>query len=268
MIKIFVINLKSSVERRRKMERQLNRLNLPFEIFDAIKGSEITESEIASYYDMNYYQNAPAYFTSGVVGCTLSHYFLYKKIVEDKIEAALILEDDMIINKSLPDLIDSISKEIRNDEVILLFYQSYFPINLSVSSAHTLKDKFKIYKVTDVKGIRSTAGYIINYEAAKKMVQNMLPISYFPDDWETFYERKLFNSVRLIYPSVLTNTYQPTTISPNLKGGNFAKKLLLLIEKNKLFPFYHLLKLRRMINTAKSRRCFLVNDNVVDFSSI
>ena len=265
MIKIFVVNLKSSVQRRKIMERQLNDLGLPFEIFEAIKGDEVTKDEIERYYDMDFYKNRPDYFTAGAVGCTLSHYLIYKKMVEEKIEIALILEDDMAINKEFPKILPQLAKEIRNHEVILLFYQSYFPINLSFSSKRYLAGKYHLYQAISTGGLRSTAGYLINLRTAKSMVDGLIPYSTFPDDWEIFYHRKLLNGIRIVHPFILNNTYEQTTISPNLKGGNLGKKTTGFIEKNKIFPFYQLLKFRRMINISKSRRCFTLNESPTDY---
>lgn len=257
--------MKSSVRRRKMMERQLNKLGLPFEIFEAVQGNDLTQEEILSWYDKDFFENRPFYHTNGMVGCTLTHYFLYKKIVEQKISQALILEDDMILGKTLPSLINQISKKIRNDEVIMLFYQSYFPINFYNSSEENVQGNYNLYQVNNLKGLRSTAAYIITYEGAKSMMNGYLPISFFPDDWKKFYDKKLINGVRLIYPFILTNAYEPTTISPNLKGGKFVNFFLVLVEKFRFFPFYQVLKIRRKINTAKSRRCFLVDESPMDF---
>lgn len=264
-MKIFVINLKSSVERREVMGKQLNKLGLPFEIFDAVRGSALSEEEIMGYYDKDYYNTRPDYFTPGAVGCTLSHFFIYKKMVDEKIEVALVLEDDMVLDNNLPYLLEKLSGEIRNDEVIMLFYQSYFPINLSGSSTRPLTEKYNLYQVADTKGLRSTGGYIINYEAAKSLAEKLLPFSSFPDDWKSFYDRRMLNGVRVVYPFLLDNTYQATTISPSVKGGSLVKKVLPFVEKNKIFPFYQLLKWRRKINIARTRRCFIVNEFPVDF---
>ncbi|MGN6267673.1 MAG: glycosyltransferase family 25 protein [Ginsengibacter sp.] len=264
-MKIFVINMKSSVRRRKIMERQLNRLGLPFEIFEAVQGDALTEQETLSWYEKDFYNNRPSYHTNGMVGCTLTHYLIYKKITEQKIARALILEDDMILGKTFPSLLNEISKKIRNDEVIMLFYQSYFPINLCKSSQQNVQGEFSLYQVNNLKGLRSTAAYIITYEAAKSMMDGYLPISFFPDDWKKFFDKKLLNGVRLIYPFIVTNAYEPTTISPNLKGGKLMKYFLSMVEKLKIFPIYQALKYRRKMNTKKSRQCFLINEPSVDF---
>lgn len=257
--------MKSSLRRRKIMERQLNKSGLPFEIFEAVQGDALTEQETLSWYDKDFYNNRPSYHTSGTVGCTLTHYLIYKRITEQKISQALILEDDMILGKTLPSILNEISKKIRDDEVIMLFYQSYFSINFCKSSKENVQGQFNLYQVNNLKGLRSTAAYIITYEAAKNMMDEYLPISFFPDDWKKFFDKKLLNGVRLIYPFVVTNAYEPTTISPNAKGGKLMKYFLLMVEKFKIFPFYQALKYRRKLNTKKSRQCFLINEPPVDF---
>ncbi|MEO6681931.1 MAG: glycosyltransferase family 25 protein [Ginsengibacter sp.] len=261
-IKIFVINLKSSIERRKIMERQLNKLNLPFEIFDAINGASLTENEILSLYDSDYYNSRPTYYSSGMVGCTLTHYYIYKKIVEDNIQNAFILEDDMALNSDLPKVLNRLSEVIKKDEAIMLFYQSYSPIKLSIDSEVPLTDKYKLYQVSDLDGLISTAAYFIPYEVAQSMLNKMLPISNVPDDWKKFYDRNMLNGVRVVYPFLLQNTYQKTTINPTAKGGILFQKILYFAEDYRIFPIYHLLKRRRKKNTAKTRRCFVVNEPI------
>lgn len=263
--RIFVINLRTSAERRKMMEDQLDKLNLPFEIFSAINGASLSENEILSLYDNDYYHSRPSYYSKGMIGCTLSHYYIYKKIVEEKIENAFILEDDMALNINLPKILKRLPEVIRKDEAILLFYQSYSPIKLSGDSEIPLYDKYKLYQVVDLKGLISTAAYYISFETAQSMLNKMLPISNVPDDWKKFYDRNMLNGIRVIFPFLLNNTYQKTTINPNTKGGLAFQKILSFMETHRIFPIYHILRKRRKLNTAKTRRCYVVDELPSDF---
>lgn len=259
-MRLFVINLKSSVQRKKIMESQLNKLVIPYEIFEAVKGSELSEEEISKYYNPDYFKNRPDYFTPGAAGCSISHYLLYKKIVAEKIDVAVILEDDMIFDKSFAECIEKLSGEIRSDEVILLFYQSYFNIPLAVSTVLPVTNKFNLYQLIASVYLRSTGGYMIKYETAKSLTENLMPFSSFPDDWKSFYDRKIINGIRIVYPYVLTNSYEPTTISPYAKGGGFLRKIVTLLERNKIFPVHNYLKWRRKKYVAKTRKCIITND--------
>jgi len=264
-MKIFVVNLKSSVERRKIMEKQLDDLGLPFEILEAVNGKTLGEEEIMKHYDGNYYSRKPDYFTPGMAGCTISHYNLYKKIVEEDIEVALILEDDMQLSKDLPDVLKKLEGEIREDEIIMLFYQSYEAINLSSASAQSATGCYNLMQVINLNRLRSTGAYIVSKKTAKKMAESLLPFCSFPDDWKSFYDRKIINGVRVVYPFLLSNTYEPTTISPNKKGGAFLQNLIMLVEEFKIPPLYQLLKMRRKRNILKSQQCFILNESPVDY---
>ena len=264
-IKIFVINLETSVERRKIMERQLTKQQLDFEIFKAVRGSALSEEELLMFYDKEYLVNKPAWFTPGAAGCAISHYLLYKKIIDEKIDVALILEDDMQLPGNLAGLLQQLSTAIRGDEVIMLFYQSYAAINLSSQTARPMGGGTSLYQIIDINRLRSTGAYMINYNAAKRMVDSLLPFSAFPDDWKGFYERRILNGIRVVYPLVFQNTYEPTTISPNTKGGAFIKKAVQAVETYKVFPLYQILKNRRKKNILDSQRCFILDKPAQDF---
>lgn len=264
-VKIFVVNLETSVERRQIMERQLKQQQLPYEVFKAVRGSALGEEELLSFYDKDYLENKPSWFTAGMAGCTISHYLLYKQIVDQKIDVALVLEDDMHLPANMEILLRKLSEEIRNDEVILLFYQSYAAINLSDQTARPVGGGASLYQIIDINRLRSTGAYMINYNAAKRMVDSLLPFSAFPDDWKGFYERRILNGIRVVYPLVFQNTYEPTTISPNTKGGAFIKKAVQAVETYKVFPLYQILKNRRKKNILDSQRCFILDKPAQDF---
>lgn len=267
-MKYFVINLKSSLQRRKIMGEQLNKLNIPFEIFEAVRGSDLAEEEIAGYYDGDYYNTRPDYFTPGLAGCTISHYLLYKKIVREKIDIAIILEDDMILHENFAATANKLSTIITNNEAILFFYQSYINIPLAASTVLPITNNFNLYQLVSTVGIRSTGGYMITYETAKSLAEKLPPFSSYPDDWKSFYDRKILNGIRVVYPFVMSNSYEPTTISPYLKGGFLFRKTLYLLERHKIFPIYNFLKWRRKQYTTKTRQCIITNEIPTDLRKI
>jgi glycosyl transferase, family 25 len=263
-MKVYVINLRSSVQRRKIMEKQLDKLDIPYKIFDAVKGADITGEEIERYYDMDYYNARPGHFTPGAIGCTLSHYFIYQEMLADNIDVAVILEDDMILHKDFSSTVPLVSKQLKDDEVVLLFYQSYEKIRLAASSAVDVGNGHLLYQAVCTKLLRSTGGYMISHEAARSMVNKLLPFSSFPDDWKSFYDREILNGIRIVYPGILRNSYEATTISPNTKGGTAARKILTTIEKYRIFPFFNFLKWRRKKNIAKTKQCVITNEVPLD----
>ncbi|EEX51326.1 glycosyltransferase family 25 protein [Pasteurella dagmatis] len=117
---IFVISLKGS-PRRDVISQRLNGLNLNFRFIDGINGKELTQDELNKV-DYEFYLkrfNSRKPLTIGEVGCALSHLSIYEMIVQNKIEKAIILEDDAIVSQVFESLVkDSIRKSPDNTEII------------------------------------------------------------------------------------------------------------------------------------------------------
>ena len=130
--KIFVINLKRCQEKRDRMIKQLE--GEEYEMTMAVDGKELNK-DILKELDVELLKQwkdpwSGRNITWGEVGCSLSHYNIYKYCVENNIENAVILEDDIDIPKNLSNSLDNIignlNKEISNWE---LCYLSRKPIN-------------------------------------------------------------------------------------------------------------------------------------------
>jgi GR25 family glycosyltransferase involved in LPS biosynthesis len=98
--KIFVINLKDKINLFKKFSR-LNSLHKGIERFDAVD----SRSHNKIYKDYGLSLNpvglcSKFYFSesSGAIGCYLSHYSIWKSMIERGISSALILEDDVRIS--------------------------------------------------------------------------------------------------------------------------------------------------------------------------
>lgn len=101
-INVFVINLPKDTARREFMEQQLTALALPFSIVPATIGSALTETERNSLYSDTLSQAENGYSLSNTqIACADSHRRIYKKIVEENLPYALILEDDVKLHPSI-----------------------------------------------------------------------------------------------------------------------------------------------------------------------
>ena len=89
-MKIFVISLNNS-ERRKSIKTQMKKLNLSFEFYDAVNGKELTQDEISSLCDNQALKNNPRWLNRGAIGCSLSHLFVYQKIIDENIEKAIVM---------------------------------------------------------------------------------------------------------------------------------------------------------------------------------
>lgn len=162
---IFVINLEQDKEKKNQMKQILNQYSNNYHFFTAINGREISSKYQEVNINLDWYD--PFYHThisQGEVGCALSHFSLWKRIIDDKIEKAIILEDDIIIKDSnWLSIIDNID---CNYDFIYLGRKKMTPDSLIEStlieiSPQLVRPSFSYW----------TCGYIITLSGAKKLYQ-------------------------------------------------------------------------------------------------
>lgn len=94
-----MINLERREERRRKMESSLKEIGLEVTPFAAVDGKLLTEEKLK---ELNI-QLLPDFIdpynkrvmTLGEIGCFLSHYKIWERMVDEGLEEVLVLEDDI-----------------------------------------------------------------------------------------------------------------------------------------------------------------------------
>ena len=106
---VFIISLKSDIERREKIAKLLDDLNISFEFFDAIdyrsdefkdKKNDAAVNSHAKYVEM----------TEPEMACTLSHLAVYQQIIDRNLQWALVLEDDVYFDRRLSDVVHALSQ--------------------------------------------------------------------------------------------------------------------------------------------------------------
>jgi glycosyl transferase family 25 len=178
--KVFVINLNRSVARRKLIENKLNHYNIPFEIFSAIDGSELSVEDFvrirtnAGFFKKKYGRE----MNEGEIGCALSHINLYKKIVLDKTSHAIILEDDIEFDARLKHLVSNNVKIIdllKHFDLVLLGYAEA-DLNYRRGGKCSVWKRIvldEIIKVgVPVNRCWGTIGYLISQEGARKLLLN------------------------------------------------------------------------------------------------
>lgn len=160
--KIFVINLDRSTERLKNCRDQSKKFNFRFERFPAIEGNKLTKQQLSLIHPTCKYFLC----TRGMMGCGLSHYFLLQKIVDEKIQTAMILEDDFVWKE------DTISKL----EKIRDFDQGL--VKLSCIGPFCSKDNDQPQLCPFALG---NAAYLIRYPQAKELLKHIQQIIYHID---------------------------------------------------------------------------------------
>ncbi|MBK8309967.1 MAG: glycosyltransferase family 25 protein [Chitinophagaceae bacterium] len=110
-MKVHVINLKGSVDRRRSIESQLQKLKISFEIIEAVDGSALSDEELRDKADMDEVAKYPEWLTKNVIATSLSHMSVYKHICNSTDDWHLILEDDVILAENVKSVLQHIESQ-------------------------------------------------------------------------------------------------------------------------------------------------------------
>ncbi len=208
-MKIFVINLEKSREKKDKITSLLNNYTADYEFFKATNGTELKNNE----YNINLEWYNPCdntHITLGEIGCAISHYTLWKKIIDENIESAIIFEDDIeIINNDFLNICEKINPS--QYDLIYLSRKKILDIHETSASeiySELIKPSFSYW----------CCAYMLSNSGAKKLYQenyinNIIPVDeYVP------------------YISCVSNHYNP-------KSQNILDKYFLNIKNNMVDNF-------------------------------
>lgn len=207
-MKIFFTNLKGYDDRKQFMIKQLSGFGLDYELINCIDGRNWDDDYIKSIitpelFEM-YCQHKDTWFTKGAVAATLTHVeLIYKKIVAENIEYALILEDDVALNKDFPLVLNKLEKhlQIMSIEDIVLLYAIPSENNavLLNSSKQEVVNSYNLY-TPKVYKVGFGGAYVIHNSTAKKLIKAQSPINYVADWWASHYNSKTIDELYIMYP--------------------------------------------------------------------
>lgn len=179
IVHYFCINLSASTQRRRSMESQLRRLGLDYSFVSAIDGKALPESSFLEFSDVRYQRRIDGMRLSGqAIGRALSHMKAYRKMLEAGHGHAVVLEDDVILDRDIDCHVEDIARTMASTEPEIVLLS---PIGTYFIEGMTMIDR---YQVVDVAAARLAWGYLINARAARLLMQRNFPVRFVADDWD------------------------------------------------------------------------------------
>ena len=140
-------------------------------------------------------------YPSPQIGCALSHVAACRRIVEDGLSWALVVEDDIVLPSFIDELLLEISKVIRKGEIISLYNPTITRAEFAFDIKLCFKRNLSLLLPLDLKDIRTAAAYIIENEAARKIVNGNSPVRFLADDFNSFYKKGFVNYIRIVDPT-------------------------------------------------------------------
>jgi glycosyl transferase family 25 len=246
----YVINLASSLDRRAHVTAELEKTSLDYEFVTAVDGRELDLHDHATI--------APSFLASvtcvaGTVGCALSHLDVYRKIIHDGLDMALVLEDDVILPADLGSLADAVGSHLVGAEIALLSFDSRNPPGkMSRESLIQLPSARQLTLPIDISQPLSGAAFIITREACERMIERALPLRAGADEWYFYYREGILDRVRCVVPvSVYKNLKLPSTIGSYTLGDSPFGRLVAPLLRRQI-PLVHQLRSYRLERIYRS----------------
>uniref|UniRef100_A0A8C1TVD0 Si:ch211-13f8.2 n=1 Tax=Cyprinus carpio TaxID=7962 RepID=A0A8C1TVD0_CYPCA len=182
---VYLINLKRREDRRDRMLRSLEVLGIDFTLTDAVDGKALNSTQLRALG----IEMLPGYkdpysdrvLTKGEIGCFLSHYNIWKKVVELQQQQVLVLEDDVRFEPSFKSRLNTILEDVK---------QSGLQWDLIYVGRKRLQINHPEHWVEGVKNLVIpdysywTLGYALSLQGAKTLLEaqplsKMLPVDEF-----------------------------------------------------------------------------------------
>ncbi len=211
--KVFLINLDKSTDRLQHCAAKLDKLNIQYERFSAIDGTTLTEEQRQKVYCAS--NNITAYkkdMSDGEICCYLSHMALWKKIIEEELDYAIILEDDFELDDKFPLIHDAIAK-IKDWDYIRLANTIR---KTKIRKSLTIDSNFALVRFNKVP--INTLAQAISKQGAEKLIKNHNSIARPIDVDLKHYWEKNIDVIGIVPPVVLSQDAFESDISKISKG--------------------------------------------------
>lgn len=107
---VFVISLERALERREYMKSLVARLGFNATIISAVDGKNLRPEQRARYSSARAQRVYGCEMSDNEIACYLSHLSIYSKMLEHRIDVALVLEDDISAVGDLKPIVDDLLK--------------------------------------------------------------------------------------------------------------------------------------------------------------
>lgn len=206
--KTFVINLDRSINRWEKFQKVMQDYPAEYERVSAVDGQTLSQQEIDAVYHPNHLFER--LMGPNEVACYLSHIHCWQKIIDEKLDYAIILEDDALPAYELETVHEAIGQlDISWD--CLKLSNSFNP------KPWALHVDLEFLKVVSYRKIPTQAiAQAISWKGAKKLLETRIPFHRPVDvDLQFFWENEL--EIYGLMPYPFSNGNYESDIAPRGK---------------------------------------------------
>jgi GR25 family glycosyltransferase involved in LPS biosynthesis len=115
---VYLINMDKDDHRLTKVTKETKKVGIKFERFPGVKVSDVSQNILDKYIP----EEIQKYGTNGMIGCGLSHLFIWQNAVKNNYRNILVLEDDVHFTDDFNQYLQNVCEEIPNDYDILYLH--------------------------------------------------------------------------------------------------------------------------------------------------
>lgn len=238
----YVVNLARSPDRRRHMVEQLARTRVDYDFVDAVDGRELDLAD-SELFDPTVVGTAT--YRPGAAGCALSHLDVYRRVVNDGRECALVLEDDVMLPSDLDALARAVVRQMSGAEVVLLNFHSEEPCRITRAGSVPLPASRLLVDLVDEGQASSTGAYVVTREACERMAEAILPLRAQPDDWVFYRRQGALDRLRCVAPMPVPNSPALRTTIDQAQPGSRQARLREAVASARIPLIHQALAMRR-----------------------
>lgn len=242
-MKIFVISLRSSLDRRALVVKKLGERNIPFEFLDAVDGQTDQHPYLTRYDEKSFLVHRRRKASPGELGCYVSHLLAWEKCIELG-EPIVVLEDDFHLT---PDFEDGLSYLGQfADQVSFVRLE---PLEKRMVLTSDRGSRFRLVKQLDV-GMCMT-GYMITPRGASKLLRHAETIRA-PIDLYLKYTFDHNELVHAIVPHGVYPTHETSIIGIEVRNRR-ERGIVLRFKRFSYKTFYRFANLFTNLNNGLRR---------------
>jgi len=233
-MKVYVVNLARDVERMASVKRQLDALGVPFERVDAVDGRAMSADELRRAYSPFRWWCAKGWRASRAeVGCALSHNGIYKAMLEEGVDVACILEDDVELGGGFKAALDFVARRLdaKRIQVAMLSNHGDVPHD-RLGGCIAEEDGFELLKGTYA---MCTDGYCLTRAAAQALLEQNMPVMVPCDSWERWAKKGKIDLYHVWPPAVRQQRARFGSMTSagrkQMKDMTFSRKILFKLSR-------------------------------------
>lgn len=208
MIPVFVISLPDITERRNSVSGILDRLNIPFEFVDAVDGRQGLDPQWEPTIKRGIRLSLGQMMIETEYACALSHIPVYRRIVDEGIAHALILEDDALPTADMKRFLEEGHYELAD-----LMQLLHAKAKVRRFSSVELFSGYKAYHYNHRPAALAGA-YTLSRRGAEHILHHALPVRHSADWPECVHELCLQRQAMVVHPCLVNLLDTVSTIDP------------------------------------------------------